>query len=133
MVLVVYAVLLLASISMVAGPFYNDYRIAQHPGRALAHVTAVGAKRTAVEYQDGEGIFHSPAAGVFYPTGLGEGQRVWVTYSTEDPDLVKVENRSWTLAIVPALSVAAVSTVVAVMLWWLVGFFSRRAVRRHRA
>ena len=56
MVLVVYAVLLLASISMVAGPFYNDYRIAQHPGRALAHVTAVGAKRTAVEYQDGEGI-----------------------------------------------------------------------------
>ena len=115
------------------GPFYNDYRIAQHPGRALAHVTAVGAKRTAVEYQDGEGIFHSPAAGVFYPTGLGEGQRVWVTYSTEDPDLVKVENRSWTLAIVPALSVAAVSTVVAVVLWWLVGFFSRRAVRRHRA
>ena len=111
MVLVVYAVLLLASISMVAGPFYNDYRIAQHPGRALAHVTAVGAKRTAVEYQDGKGV----------------------TYSTEDPDLVKVENRSWTLAIVPALSVAAVSTVVAVVLWWLVGFFSRRAVRRHRA
>ena len=57
MVLVVYAVLLLASISMVAGPFYNDYRIAQHPGRALAHVTAVGRSVLRWNIRMGRGSF----------------------------------------------------------------------------
>lgn len=129
-VLVVYGCLLLAALSMVAGPAYNDYQIAQHPARALARVTAVGAKRTTVEFQDPDGRFHSPEAGVFYPTGLGEGQSVWVTYSTQDPDLVKVENRSWTLAIIPALSVAGVSTVVVIVLWWLVSVSTRRRLLR---
>ena len=42
---------------------------------------------------------------------------MWVNYSKADPDLVKVEGRGWTLAIIPALSVGAVANVIAGLLW----------------
>ncbi|WP_027004225.1 DUF3592 domain-containing protein [Corynebacterium halotolerans] len=121
---------LLGCVAMVAGPMINDRTIAADPGRTLATVTAVDTFRTTVVYQDEEGIYHSPPTGLLYPTGVGEGQRVWVTYAKEDPDLVKVENRAWTLSIIPALSVAAAVAVVGGLSWWLVSFFTRRAERR---
>ena len=80
-----------------------------------------------IEYQTEDGQLVSPPGGVLYPTGLGEGQQVWVQYAQDDPDLVKVEGREWTLAIIPALSVGVVATLIAAVLWKLISFFTRRA------
>lgn len=126
-VIALYIAAILGCAGMVIGPFLNDRTIAADPGRALAEVTDVGALRTTVDFQDEHGIFHSPATGLLYPTGLGEGQRVWVNYATTDPTLVKVEGREWTLSIIPALSVAGVATVIAGLLWVAVGFLGGRS------
>lgn len=111
---------MLAVVAMVAGPAINDARIHADPGRGLATVTGTTWLRTDADYQDEDGLFHSPGSGLLYPTGLGEGQRVWVTYAKSDPELVKVEGRSWWLAVGPALSVAAVSTAVAAAAWFAI-------------
>lgn len=120
-IVALYVLACLGCAAMVIGPALNDRTIDANPGRALAEVTDVGWRRTTVDYQDAEGIFHSPPGGVAYPGGLQEGQRVWVTYAVDDPDLVKVEGREWTLALTPAISSWLVCTVVAGLLWWLAG------------
>ncbi|QGU06388.1 hypothetical protein COCCU_02145 [Corynebacterium occultum] len=125
LVLALCTLALLGTFGMVAGPFLNDRSIAADQGRALAIVTGVGALRTTVDFQDEEGIYHSPSTGLLYPTGLGEGQRVWVNYAKSDPDLVKVEHREWTLSIIPALSVGFWVLVVTAILWFSVNFFTR--------
>ncbi|WP_367881643.1 DUF3592 domain-containing protein [Corynebacterium sp. P3-F1] len=117
LIIVLYLCAMLGSVAMVAGPALNDFTISRDPGRGIATVTGVGFTHTSVEYQDEEGRFHSPQRGLLYPSGLGEGQQVWVTYAKSDPDIVKVEGRGWTLAVVPALSVGAVATVVAEAAW----------------
>lgn len=125
LVLLLYVAALLGAVAMVIGPALNDRTIGADPGRALATVTDTGWLRTTIDYRDEDGIYHSPPTGLLYPTGLGEGQRVWVTYAKSDPDLVKVEGREWTLSIIPALSVALVTTVIAAVLWWAVGRATR--------
>lgn len=127
--LMLYAVAMLGSVAMVAGPAINDRTINADPGRALATVTGTAWLRTTVEYRDEDGIYHSPPTGLLYPTGLGEGQRVWVAYAKTDPELVKVEGREWTLSIIPALSVAVLATLIAALLWWAVSRFIRGTSR----
>lgn len=117
LIIVVYLCAMLGSLAMVAGPAYNDHMIERDPGRGIATVTGVGLTHTSVDYQDEEGRFHTPQRGLLYPSGLGEGQQVWVTYAKRDPDIVKVEGRGWTLALVPALSVGVVATAVAAAAW----------------
>ena len=119
-VLALYAFATLGSVAMVAGPALNDARIQANPGRGTATVTEAGRMRTFVEYQTEDGQLVSPPRGLLYPTGLGEGQQVWVTYAKSDPDLVKVEGRGWALALKPALSVWVVSTLVAAAGWFAV-------------
>lgn len=121
LILALYACALLGSAAMVIGPALNDALIARDPGRGLATVTGVSWLRTSAEYQDEQGRYHSPRYGLLYPSGLGEGQSVWVTYAKSWPDLVKVEGRAWTLSVIPALSVAAVSTLIFGASWWAVG------------
>jgi len=120
-VLALYAFATLGSVAMVAGPALNDARIQANPGRGTAIVTEAGPMRTFVEYQTEDGQLVSPPRGLLYPTGLGEGQQVWVTYDKTDPDLVKVEGRGWALALTPALSAWAVATLVAAGAWFAVG------------
>ncbi|GAB3073626.1 DUF3592 domain-containing protein [Corynebacterium aquatimens] len=124
-----YLCAMLGCAAMVMGPAYNDYVIGKDPGRGIATVTGVTSVRTYVEYQDDQGSYHFPQTGLLYPSGLGEGQQVWVTYARSKPDLVKVEGRTWTLSIIPALSVAVVSTVVAALAWFSVSsaFAPRKA------
>ncbi|WP_331253339.1 DUF3592 domain-containing protein [Corynebacterium minutissimum] len=124
-ILVLYAAALVGMAGMVIGPFLNDRAINANPGRALATVTDVGRLRTFVDFQDGEGIYHSPPTGLLYPTGLGEGQQVWVLYAKNNPDLVKVEGREWTISIIPGLSSALVATLIAAALWWGSGKINR--------
>lgn len=88
--------------------FINDQRIDQDMGSATATVIEVTDQRAAVEFDTGAGQHVRPVTGVFYPTGLVEGQRVQVEFRRANPDLVRVSGRSWTIAIIPALSVPAV-------------------------
>ena len=127
LVIVLYVAALLGCTATVMGAFFNDRTIANDRGRALAQVTTVGSYRTTVDFQDENGIFHSPATGLLYPTGLGEGQRVWVNYAKSNPELVKVEGREWTLSIIPALSVGALAAIIAGLLWMAVGLIGRRS------
>lgn len=110
---------------MIGGAAANDHRIESDPGRALATVTGTSLLRTTVEFRDDEGLYRAPSTGVLYPTGLAEGQQVWVQYSRADPDLVKVAGRGWTLAIIPGLSVAVLVVVVTLVLWQLISFTTR--------
>ena len=125
LILVLYAAALVGMAGMVIGPYLNDRTINAHQARALATVTDVGRLRTFVDFQDSEGIYHTPTTGLLYPTGLGEGQQVWVLYATTNPDLVKVEGREWTLSIIPALSSAVAATVIAGAAWWGSGKINR--------
>lgn len=123
---------LLGSAAMIGGAAANDHRIESDPGRALATVTGTSLLRTTVEFRDGEGLYRAPSTGVLYPTGLAEGQQVWVQYSRADPDLVKVAGRGWTLAIIPGLSVAVLVVVVTLVLWQLISFATRPKAHPHR-
>lgn len=125
LVLALTAAALLGAVAMVGGAALNDREIHQDPGRAMATVTGANFYRTTVDYQDENGVYHSPPGGLLYPTGLGEGQNVWVTYAKTNPELVKVEGRGWTLSIVPALSVAVITVIVAVLLRLLVNVATR--------
>ena len=131
-ILVLYLAASIGAVAMVAGPLINDWQIGKDPGRALATVTDVGMIRTSVAYQDEDGIYHAPPTGLLYPTGLGEGQQVWVTYARDNPELVKVEGREWTLAVIPALSTAVVASVMAVLAWWSVNSWMARRGRAKR-
>lgn len=132
LIIVLYLCAMLGSVAMVAGPAYNDYTISRDPGRGIATVTGVGMTHTSVEYQDEEGRFHSPQRGLLYPSGLGEGQQVWVTYVKSNPDIVKVEGRGWGLAVIPALSVGVVSTVIAAAAWLGVNTLGKRRRTQRR-
>jgi hypothetical protein len=123
---VLWLVAMIGSAALVGGAAMNDRTIHSDPGRSLATVTGVGVLRTAVDYQTEEGRFYSPGGGLLYPSGLGEGQQVWVTYAKSDPDLVAVEGRRWTLSIIPALSIAAVATAVAAVAALAVGGLTRK-------
>lgn len=134
LVMALLACALLGSAAMVGGAALNDHTIDSDPGRAMATVTGESLLRTTVDYQDARGVYHSPPGGLLYPTGLGPGQNVWVTYAKSEPDLVKVEGRRWTLSVIPALSVAGVSVVLALLLWGAVNWGTsdgkfRRAVK----
>lgn len=120
LILGLYAAALLLAAAMVLGPAMNDAAIARDPGRGIATVTSVDRWRATVQYQDEDGRLHTPRSGVLYPTGLREGQRVWVTYAKDNPQLVKVEGRDWRLALLPAGSVALVASLVAVGAWLVV-------------
>lgn len=126
LIIVLFMCAMLGSLAMVAGPARNDFIISRDPGRGIATVTGTSWLRTSVEYQDEEGRYHTPPYGLLYPSGLGEGQQVWVRYAKSDPDIVKVEDRDWTLAVIPALSVALASTLAAAVAWWVVGRAGRK-------
>lgn len=115
--LVSWMLVTIACVSMVLGAFMNDRTINENPGRALATVISVGTLRTMVEYQDAEGYYRVPSTGLLYPSDLREGQMVWVEYAQDEPDLVKVEGRKWTLSIIPALSVWFSASIVAIIAW----------------
>lgn len=108
---------LLAALLILLACFVNDQRIDQDMGSATATVTEVTDRRAAVEFDAGGGRLVRPATGVFYPTGLVEGQRVQVEFRRANPDLVRVSGRSWTVAVVPALSVPAVVVPLAALLY----------------
>lgn len=108
---------LLVALLILLACFVDDQRIDQDMGSSTATVTEVTDRRAAVEFDAGGGRHVRPVTGVFYPTGLVEGQRVQVEFRRANPDLVRVSGRSWTVAIVPALSVPAVAVPLAALVY----------------
>lgn len=95
--------------------FVDDQRIDQNMGSSTATVNEVTDRRAAVEFDAGSGMHVRPVTGVFYPVGLVEGQRVQVEFRRTNPDLVRVSGRSWTAAVLPALSIPAVAVPLAAL------------------
>ncbi|WP_192930341.1 DUF3592 domain-containing protein [Corynebacterium zhongnanshanii] len=103
---------------MVATSAMDDARISSQRGTSIATVLNVGTLRTTVRFPDAEGNYHQPEVGLKYPVGLVEGQRVRVDYQIGDPENVKVQGRSWTLAFLPAgTSMAALLAIVLGLRW----------------
>ena len=95
--LALYLAALVGVVAMIIGPALNDHTIATHPARALATVKDVGMLRTTVDFQDSEGIYHTPQHGLLYPSGLGEGQQVWCNTprTTQTWSRSKAANGRW--------------------------------------
>lgn len=117
---------LLTALLILAACVVDDQRIDADMGSATAFVTEVTDRRAAVEFDAGGGRTVRPVTGVFYPTGLVEGQRVQVEFRRANPDLVRVSGRSWTVAVVPALSVPAVVVPLAVLAYVGAGYIGAR-------
>lgn len=107
----------------------NDNAIETHLGTATATVESVGFDRTIIQFQSPDGIVHSPANGVLYPSGLSAGQLVAIEYDTTNPDRVaRVAGRTAMLTLLPLGTTILVTWLVAgPLLWWL-----RRLINRDR-
>lgn len=110
---IVMGVLTLQSVLLVAGAWRNDRQIERNLGVAEAEVLSAGPRRSTIEFVTPDRVTYRPELGVLYPSELAAGMRIYVEYDREDPNLVRVQGRNATLAIVPAGSVAVVG--------WLVG------------
>ena len=106
-------VITLQSILLVAGAWRNDRQIESHMGVAEAQVLSAGPRRSTIEFVTPDRVTYRPELGVLYPSELATGMRIYVEYDKTDPNLVRVQNRNASLAVIPAASVAVVA--------WLIG------------
>lgn len=110
---VLLGIVTLQSILLVAGAWRNDRQIERNLGVAEAEVLSAGPRRSTIEFVTPDRVTHRPELGVLYPSELATGMRIYVEYDKNSPDLVRVQNRNATLAIIPAGSTAVAG--------WLVG------------
>ena len=82
-------------------------------GVAAAEVLSAGPRRSTIEFVTPDRVTYRPELGVLYPSELADGMRIYVEYDRDDPDLVRVQDRNASLAIIPAGSIAVVG--------WLIG------------
>jgi hypothetical protein len=112
-VLIVVVLVTLQSVLLVAGALRNDLAIQRDMGVAPAEVLSAGPRRSTIEFVTPDRVTYRPELGVLYPSELSTGMRIYVEYDKKNPNLVRVQNRSAELAIIPAGSIAVVA--------WLVG------------
>ena len=110
---VIIGVLTLQSVLLVAGAWRNDRQIERHLGVAEAEVLSAGPRRSTIEFVTPDRVTYRPELGVLYPSELATGMRIYVEYDRSNPNLVRVQNRNATLAIIPAGSIAVAG--------WLIG------------
>ncbi|WP_345494635.1 DUF3592 domain-containing protein [Nocardia callitridis] len=116
---------------LVFAAWRDDYLISSDKGMATAEVLSAGRLRSAVMYVTPDGETHNPKVGVLYPTNLTANERIRVEYSRSDPDLVRVEGRDASVAILPALSVIVVAWLLAIpALWALLRADRRKTLTR---
>lgn len=118
---------------MIVTSFIDDTHISSNCGTSIATVVDVGRLRTTVRFPDASGTYHQPDAGLKYPIGLIEGQRVRVDYQIDNPDNVKVQGRAWTLSFLPAISSMLFLLLIISGVWgvltWSLGKFAPTVTR----
>jgi hypothetical protein len=103
----------LQSVLLVLGAWRNDRQIQRHMGVAEANVLSAGPRRSTIEFVTPDRITYRPELGVLYPSELDTGMRIYVEYDRNNPDLVRVQHRNASLAIIPAGSIAVVGWLIA--------------------
>jgi hypothetical protein len=129
------AVLTVLLALVLVGAARNDAHIDAHTGRAVAEVLdGASSPRTFVRFTADDGAVLTPEKGVFYPRGLQPGQLVRVEYDQTEPELVRVEGRTWTIALVPVLlGVVAIWLVLGPAAWALARLRRRRRAAAREA
>ena len=98
---------------LVIGAWRNDRQIERHMGVAEANVLSAGPRRSTIEFVTPDRVTYRPELGVLYPSELDTGMRIYVEYDKNNPDLVRVQDRNASLAIIPAGSIAVVGWLIA--------------------
>jgi hypothetical protein len=119
----------LQSVLLVLGAWRNDRQIERHMGVAEANVLSAGPRRSTIEFVTPDRVTYRPELGVLYPSELDTGMRIYVEYDTNNPDLVRVQDRNASLAIIPAGSIAVVGWLIAGAALFGVAFVERRMAR----
>jgi hypothetical protein len=119
----------LQSVLLVLGAWRNDRQIERHMGVAEANVLSAGPRRSTIEFVTPDRVTYRPELGVLYPSELDTGMRIYVEYDTNSPDLVRVQDRNASLAIIPAGSIAVVGWLIAGAALFGVAFVERRMAR----
>lgn len=112
-IVIVACLVTLQSVLMVLGAWRNDRQIERHMGVAEAEVLSAGPRRSTIEFVTPDRVTYRPELGVLYPSELEAGMRIYVEYDVNDPDLVRVQDRDASLAIIPAGSIAVVGWLIA--------------------
>ena len=110
---ILMGIVTLQSVLLIAGAWRNDRQIERHMGVAEAEVLSAGPRRSTIEFVTPDRVTYRPELGVLYPSELATGMRIYVEYDKGNPNLVRVQDRNATLAIIPAGSIAVVG--------WLAG------------
>ncbi|GAC1407285.1 MAG: DUF3592 domain-containing protein [Mycobacterium sp.] len=119
----------LQSVLLVIGAWRNDRQIERHMGVAEANVLSAGPRRSTIEFVTPDRITYRPELGVLYPSELDIGMRIYVEYDKNDPNLVRVQHRNASLAIIPAGSIAVVGWLVAAAALSAVTLIERRMAK----
>jgi hypothetical protein len=117
------------SVLLVVGAWRNDHRIEANMGVAAAEVLDAGPRRSTIEFVTPDRVTYRPELGVLYPSELDTGMRIYVEYDKNNPDLVRVQGRNASLAIIPAGSIAVVAWLVAGVALLGLGWLQRRRAR----
>jgi hypothetical protein len=112
-IVLVACLVTLQSVLLVFGAWRNDRQIERHMGVAEANVLSAGPRRSTIEFVTPDRVTYRPELGVLYPSELDTGMRIYVEYDRNDPDLVRVQHRNASLAIIPAGSIAVVGWLIA--------------------
>jgi hypothetical protein len=121
----------LQSVLLVFGAWRNDRQIERHMGVAEANVLSAGPRRSTIEFVTPDRVTYRPELGVLYPSELDTGMRIYVEYDKNNPDLVRVQHRNASLAIIPAGSIAVVGWLIAGAALTGVTLLERRIAQTH--
>ena len=128
-VLILTGLVTLQSLLLVVGTWRNDLAIQRNMGVAEAEVLDAGPRRSTIEFVTPDRVTYRPELGVLYPSELATGMRIYVEYDKTNPDLVRVQHRNASLAIIPAGSIAVVGWIFAGAALAGLGFLERRLAR----
>jgi len=120
----------LQSLLLVLGAWRNDRQIEHNMGVAAAEVLSAGPRRSTIEFVTPDRVTYRPELGVLYPSELDTGMRIYVEYDKNNPDLVRVQDRTAVLAIIPAGSIAVVGWMIAAAALTGLMFLERRLTRQ---
>ena len=129
-VVIVACLVTLQSVLLILGAWRNDRQIEADMGVAAAEVLDAGPRRSTIEFVTPDRVTYRPELGVLYPSELDTGMRIYVEYDRSNPDLVRVQDRNASLAIIPAASIAVLGWLAAAAILGGLAVLQRRLNRQ---